>query len=58
MRNEPRFGSGLRQSNWIQRYVRRSNFKQSDFNQRQNMEASDWYFIWATLVILFVWWLL
>lgn len=58
MRNEPRFGSGLRQSDWIQQYVRRSNFKHSDFNQQPSMEASDWYFIWAALVLLFVWWLL
>lgn len=52
MNKEPRFGGALPQSQWIQRYIRRSNFNRSDFHRKPEMEASDWYFVFAVFIVL------
>jgi len=52
MNKEPKFKGGMRQADWIQRYIRNSNCRRSDFNAEPKLELSMVYFGLAVFVIL------
>jgi len=51
MTKESKFGSDLPRSQWIQKYIRRTHFLRSDFDEKPKMAGSEVYFIFAVIFV-------